>query len=84
MESRQLLATRITGAAEGEPVILDGETVGEVTAVDVGTPYVEPAPDVSEEARRAFGWSDGSEAYPLPETGIAEVADDEVRLHGNR
>lgn len=74
------MATTITEDAEGKTVVHDGETVGVVTEVDHGTAYVEPDPGVTEKLRGMLGWSDDDEAYPLQESAIDRVTDDEIRL----
>lgn len=77
------MAATITEDAEGKTVVHDGETVGIVTEVDHGTAYVEPDPGLTEKLRGMLGWSDDDDAFPLQESAIERVTDDEIRLRTN-
>ncbi|MFC7232029.1 hypothetical protein ACFQMM_12635 [Saliphagus sp. GCM10025308] len=49
-----------------------GDTVGLVTAVDPGTAYVEPDPEMAASTRAALGWGGREDAVPsrtTPSTG---------------
>ena len=77
------MAATITENAEGKTVVRDGDTIGVVTEVDHGTAYVEPDPGLTEKVRGMLGWSDDEDAYPLQESAIDVVTDDEIRLRSD-
>ena len=59
----------------------DGEKIGTVTAIRHGTAQVDPDPDMFDQIKAKLGWEDVDEdAYPLQESGVSEVTDDEIRL----
>jgi hypothetical protein len=71
----------IDESAEGRKVVHGDETVGRVVEVRHGTAYVEPDPGIAETVMSKLGWADADEdTYPLQESAIAEVTDDEIRL----
>lgn len=57
-----------------------GDTVGIVTAVDPGTAYVEPNPEMAASTRAALGWGGREDAVPLADDAVDRVTDDAVRL----
>lgn len=66
----------------GTPVVnSDGEQIGVVTAVEDGTVYVEPNPGLTDSLRARLGWENvDTNDYPLAESEIRSVTDDEIRL----
>ncbi|MFC7214024.1 hypothetical protein ACFQO4_08010 [Saliphagus sp. GCM10025334] len=57
-----------------------GDTVGIVTAVDPGTAYVEPDPEMAASTRAALGWGGREDAVPLADDAVDRVTEDAVRL----
>ncbi|WP_312910820.1 hypothetical protein [Natronosalvus caseinilyticus] len=57
-----------------------GDTVGIVTAVDPGTAYVEPDPEMADSTRAALGWGGREDAVPLADDAVDRVTEDAVRL----
>lgn len=75
------MRTNVTEDDEGKEVVQDGETVGRVVDVDHGTAYVDPDPGITERLLSKLGWADRDEdSYPLQETAIDQVTDDQIRL----
>ena len=76
------MASTITSSEEGKAVVHGDETVGRVTKVEHGTAYIDPDPGLTETIMSKLGWGDRDEdTYPLQEASIAEITDDEIRLH---
>lgn len=76
-----VMRTNVTEDDEGKEVVQDGETVGRVVDVDHGTAYVDPDPGITETLLSKLGWTDRDEdSYPLQETAIDQVTDDQIRL----
>lgn len=74
----------IDESAEGRKVVRGDETIGRIVEVQHGTAYVEPDPGITDTVLSKLGWADADEdAYPLQETSIAEVTDDEIRLRSS-
>lgn len=73
----------ITESHEGTPVVgADGEQIGIVSDVRHGTAYVDPDPGLTDKITAKLGWEDvDDDDYPLQEAAIADVDDDEIRLH---
>jgi hypothetical protein len=71
---------------EGKSVIdASNEEVGTVANVQAGTAYVDPNPDLVEEAAAKLGFSDtGEDTYELDDDAVDSVSDDEVRLNDER
>ena len=58
-----------------------GDTIGIVTDVRNGTPYVDPDPGMFDTVKAKLGWEDVDEdTYPLQDDQVSEVTDDEIRL----
>lgn len=72
----------ITDTDVGKRVVnADGETIGMISAVRSGTAYVDPDPGLGDRIRTRLGWEDvNADDYPLDETAIESVTDDEIRL----
>lgn len=59
----------------------DGDEIGTVTAVRHGTPYVDPDPGMFDEIKAKLGWEDvDDDDYPLQQSEVSEVTDEEIRL----
>lgn len=59
----------------------DGDRIGTVTAVRHGTAYVDPDPGMFDQIKAKLGWEDvDDDTYPLQESEVSEVTDDEIRL----
>ena len=67
---------------EGKRVVdHEGNEIGMITDVRSGTAYVDPDPGVTETVMSKLGWEDvDQEDYPLDETRIDTITDDEIRL----
>ncbi|WP_435361958.1 PRC-barrel domain containing protein [Haloarchaeobius sp. DFWS5] len=75
------MSVHITDDAEGKKVVRDGKEVGIVTEVRAGTAYVEPDPGLTDKLFAKLGWGDrDDDTYPLQESAIETVTDDEIRL----
>ncbi|WP_343230416.1 hypothetical protein [Salinilacihabitans rarus] len=62
----------------------NGDEIGVVTAIEHGTPHVEPDPGMTDTIKAKLGWEDPDEkAYPLQEAAVDRVTDDEIRLRGD-
>lgn len=72
----------ITEEDEGKRVVdHEGNEIGMITDVRGGTAYVDPDPGITESVMSKLGWEDAEEEdYPLDETRIDTVTDDEIRL----
>lgn len=71
-----------TDSDEGKRVVdADGDEVGMISGVRGSTAYVDPDPGLGENIKSTLGWTDvGEEDYPLDESRVETVTDDEVRL----
>ena len=67
---------------EGKRVVdHEGNEIGMITNVRGGTAYVDPDPGVTKTVMSKLGWEDADqEDYPLDETRIDTITDDEIRL----
>jgi len=67
---------------EGKRVVdPSGHEIGMITEVRSGTAYVDADPGLADTIRSKLGWSEADEDdYPLEESSIGSVTDDEVRL----
>ncbi|WP_459193058.1 PRC-barrel domain containing protein [Halosimplex sp. J119] len=74
--------TSITDADEGKKVVdSGGEEIGRVVEVRGGQAHIEPDPGVSDTVMSKLGWGSRSEdSFPLDESDIESVTDDEIRL----
>lgn len=72
----------ITEEDEGKKVVgSGGEEIGIVSSVRGGTAYVDPDPGLTDSIKSKLGWGDvDQEDYPLNESNIQSVTDDEIRL----
>ncbi len=78
------MMSEITDADEGKPVVHGEDKLGIVATVDHGTAHIEPDPGLTDKIKARLGWAEtDEETYPLQEETVAEVTDDEVRLHSS-
>lgn len=76
----------VTDADEGLPVVdSEGVQIGVVARVEGDEVYVDPDPDVGDDARQSLGWNPSDDAVqPLPrdsfERGGDEASGDVLRL----
>lgn len=70
---------------EGKRVVnANGDTIGIVSGVRNGRAYVDPDPGISEKFMSKLGWENIDEDdYPLVESKIDTITDDEIRLKRN-
>lgn len=73
----------IDDSLEGKRVVAEnGDVVGIVSGVRSGTAYVDLDPGISDRLLAKLGWDSVEETdYPLGETAVRRVTDDEVRLN---
>lgn len=78
MASRQ----SITDQEEGKRVVdANGNKIGVVSGVRGTKLYVDPDPGLTDKVMSALGWDHIDEDdYPLDESRIGSISDDEVRL----
>lgn len=75
----------ITESDEGKSVVRNDTTVGIIATVEHGTAYVKPDPGLTDKLMVQLGWGDtDEETFPLQEQEIANVTDDEIRLHAEQ
>lgn len=67
---------------EGKRVVsADGETIGTCRSCRGDTAHVEPDASLERTLRQRLGWSnEGRETYPLKNTLVDRISDDEIRL----
>ena len=72
----------VTDDDEGKHVVnQSGDTVGMVSGVRNDALYVDPDPGLTDKVKSALGWDDiESDDYPLKQSRIDTITDDEVRL----
>lgn len=72
----------LTEEDEGKKVVdSSGDEIGIVSGVRGGTAYVDPDPDLTENIKSRLGWGDvDQDDYPLDDSQIETVTDDEIRL----
>lgn len=59
----------------------NGDEIGIVSAIEHGTPRIEPDPGMTDTIKAKLGWEDTDEdSYPLQEQAVDRVTDDEIRL----
>jgi hypothetical protein len=62
----------------------DGDEVGIVSAVEHGTAYVDPDPGITTKLKTTLGWEEtDDDAYPLQESAVETVTDDQIRLRSD-
>lgn len=78
-------STQFTDDDVGKSVVDErGEQIGVVSAVEHGTARVDPDPGITDKIKATLGWEDTDEdTYPLQESAIEQVTDDEIRLRSN-
>ena len=78
------MAHNITEEDEGKAVVdSNGDKIGLVSGVRGGTAYVDPDPDLTDSLKSRLGWGDvDQDDYPLDDSQIERVTDDEIRLGG--
>jgi hypothetical protein len=75
------MRTVVTAEDEGKRVVRRDETIGRVIDVEDGVVHVDPDPGLGERIMSQLGWADRDEdTYPLPESAIETVTDEEVRI----
>ncbi|MFC7136388.1 PRC-barrel domain containing protein [Halobaculum litoreum] len=72
----------VTEEDEGKAVVdSGGRKIGMITEVKSGTAYVDADPGIGDSIRSKLGWGAADEDdYPLDESRIHTITDDEVRL----
>lgn len=72
----------ITEEDEGKKVVgSTGDEIGIVSSVRGGTAYVDPDPGLTDSIKSKLGWGDAdTDDYPLDESNVESVTDDEIRL----
>ena len=69
---------------EGKSVMMGDEKVGMITQVEHGTAYVDPDAGITDRIKASLDWGDRDEdTYPLEESRVDSITDDEVRLRSN-
>ena len=78
------MAHNLTEEDEGKTVVdSNGDKIGLVSGVRGGTAYVDPDPDLTDSLKSRLGWGDvDQDDYPLDDSQIEQVTDDEIRLGG--
>lgn len=74
------MRTTFTSDDEGKTVVdRDGNEVGIVEAVEDGTAYVNPHPNVAETLMSKLGWGDADEdTYALPDRRVERITESQV------
>ena len=74
--------TTFSESDEGKKVVnAHGDVIGIVSGVRRGTAYVDPDPGVTDRIMSKLKWSSADdEDYPLDQSKIDVVTDDEIRL----
>lgn len=74
----------LTETDEGKDVVDEnGDKIGIVSSVRGGTAYVDPDPGLTDSLKSRLGWGDvDQDDYPLNDSQIQTVTDDEIRLSG--
>ena len=73
---------KLTAEEEGKRVVNKaGKKVGMVSKVEGHRAHVDPDPGIGDTIKSKLGWGDADEdTYPIEESDIESVDDDEVRL----
>lgn len=76
------MARKFTKKDKGKRVVnADGDRIGIVSGVRSGTAYVDPDPGIGDRILSKLGWDDIDEDdYPLENSRIATITNDEIRL----
>ena len=74
--------TTVSESDEGKKIVnAHGDVIGIVSGVRGGTAYVDPDPGVTDKIMSKLRWSStDDEDYPLNQSKIDAVTDDEIRL----
>ncbi len=82
MDLNAMERDHVTDDDEGKAVVdSHGEKIGMITEVRSGTAYVDADPGIAETIRSKLGWGKADQDdYPLENTRIHTITDDEVRL----
>jgi hypothetical protein len=74
--------TTVSESDKGKKIVnAHGDVIGIVSSVRGGTAYVDPDPGVTDKIMSKLGWSStDDEDYPLNQSKIDAVTDDEIRL----
>lgn len=72
----------VTERDEGKKVVdAGGDEIGIISGVRGGTAYVDPSPGLRDSLRSKLGWDSVDENdYPLDETYVDRITDDEIHL----
>jgi len=69
---------------EGKPVVMGDEKVGMVQEVRGNTAHVNPDAGITDKIKASLDWGDSDEdTYPLDESRVDAITDDEVRLRSD-
>lgn len=75
------MTAELTDEDRGKEVVSGTERVGVVEDVRTGTAYVDPDwSNVPDQLRDALDWDRSDDTYPLDESAITAVRNDQVRL----
>ena len=75
---------RFSDSDEGKPVMMGDDKVGMVQEVRGDTAYVNPDAGITDKIKASLDWGDTDEdTYPLDESRVDAVTDDEVRLRSD-
>lgn len=80
---QQMKRTNLTEDDTGKKVVNhNGDEIGMISGYEGGRAYVDPDPGLAESIMSKLGWSDvdDEDTYPLDETSVETVTDDEVRI----
>lgn len=84
MRTSVKMTANVTVEDEGKDVIdANGDRIGTVSAVDDGTALVDPVSEINTTVRRALGWSDEPDVYPLREQSIDAITESTIHLRSN-
>lgn len=73
--------THLTDDDVGKHVVdASGNDVGMITSIENSHALVNPDPSVMDSIKSTLGWNDGKDSYPIEESRIETITDDEIRL----
>ena len=77
--------TTITEEDEGKSVVNhNGDKIGMISGFRGGKAYVDPDPGLTDSLMSKLGWNDVSEdAYPIDDSDVGTVTENEVRLRSD-